>query len=218
MTSKNLALKSWFFTVVLVSCLTIAFSIVFLLSRIDWIIHHELYNYGLQFSLEWASDYWTTLNIIHALLAILTILSLAYFGITYYYRKDIYTEKTPGAEKEAKSLPSRIISLAFTAPGALALIFSIMNNSSVLAFIGLGLTFWGGLFLFASPVKYVKRSLLDFTAASTYNTLDRIIGNLKLESKSYYIPPYPKDAYLPEHLTGLKEAVVFVSNTDKMPS
>jgi hypothetical protein len=42
-----------------------------------------------------------------------------------------------------------------------------VNASTVLAFIGLGLTFWGALFLFARPIKFVKSILLDFTAIST---------------------------------------------------
>jgi len=42
-------------------------------------------------------------------------------------------------------------------------------------------------------------------------TTDRIIRNLKIGSNSYYIPPYPKDVYIPEHLKGLKEATVFIS-------
>ena len=31
-----------------------------LLSRIDFIVHQDLYNYGLQFSYKWANEYWIT--------------------------------------------------------------------------------------------------------------------------------------------------------------
>ena len=31
-----------------------------LMSRIDFIVHQDLYNYGLQFSYEWANEYWIT--------------------------------------------------------------------------------------------------------------------------------------------------------------
>jgi len=44
--------------------------------------------------------------------------------------------------KRIKGVPFGKIGLAFIIPGALALIFSIYNNSNILAFIGLGLTFW----------------------------------------------------------------------------
>ncbi len=121
--------------------------------------------------------------------------------------------------KKIKDIPSGKIGFAFIIPGALALIFSILNNSNVLAFIGLGLTFWGVLFFFVRPVRYVQSSLLDSTAISTYTTIDKIVKDLKFKGKSYYIPPYPKEVYLPEYLKGLKETVVFISaDTVGIPS
>lgn len=121
--------------------------------------------------------------------------------------------------KKIKGIPSSKIGLAFIIPGAVALILSITNNSTVLAFIGLGLTFWGALFFFIKPIRYVQSSLLDSTAIATYTTIDRIVKNLKFKGKSYYVPPYPKEVYLPEYLKGLKEPVVFISaDTGGMPS
>lgn len=215
---KNLVANRWFFGAVLFLWVAAAVSIVFLLWRIDWLIHHELYNFGLQFSLEWASRYWNILKIIYALLAVLTGLSIAYFSLTYRYGKAYYEREKGEEGKEAGGLPSGKIGLSFIIPGALALILSVMNNSSVLAFIGLGLAFWGALFYFVRPVKYVKSSVLDSTAVSTYKTVDRIVKDLKIKGKGYYVPPYPKEVYLPEHLKGLKEAVVFVSDAERMPS
>ena len=121
--------------------------------------------------------------------------------------------------KKFKSIPSVKIGLAFTIPGVLALVFSVLNNSNILAFIGLGLTFWGALFLFIKPVKYVQSSLLNSTAIATYKTIDRILKDLKIKGKGYYIPPYPKEVYLPEYLKGLKDPVVFISvDAGEMPS
>ncbi|MEM1564006.1 MAG: hypothetical protein QW161_04965 [Candidatus Bathyarchaeia archaeon] len=121
--------------------------------------------------------------------------------------------------KKVKGIPSAKIGLAFIAPGVLALIFATLYNSNILAFIGLGLTFWGALFFFVRPLKYVPSSLLDSTAISTYTTIDRIMRDLKLKGKSYYIPPYPKEVYLPDYLKGLKDPVVFISaDTGGTPS
>jgi len=121
--------------------------------------------------------------------------------------------------KKVKGIPSGKIGLALVIPGVLALIFSIINNSNILAFIGLGLALWGSLFFFVRPVRYVQSSLLDSTAISTYTTIDRIVRDLKFKGKSYYIPPYPKEVYLPEYLKGLKEPVVFMSaDTGGTPS
>lgn len=113
--------------------------------------------------------------------------------------------------KKARGIPSGKIGIVFMVPGALSLIFSILNNSQVLAFIGLGLTFWGALFFFVRPIRYVKSSLLNSTARASYSTIDRILKDLKYKGKSYYIPPYPKEVYLPEHLKGLKNMIVFIS-------
>lgn len=122
--------------------------------------------------------------------------------------------------KKVRGIPSGKIGITFMVPGALSLIFSILKNSQVLAFIGLGLTFWGAVFLFVMPIRYVKSSLLDSTATSSYSTIDRIIKDLGYKGKGYYIPPYPEKVYLPEHLRGLKNMIVFVSaETDTgMPS
>jgi hypothetical protein len=121
--------------------------------------------------------------------------------------------------KKTRGMPSAKIGLAFIIPGVAALVFSLLNNSNILAFIGLSLTFWGALFFFVRPVKYVSSSLLESAAISTYTTIDRIVKDLKFKGKSYYIPPYPKEVYLPQHLKGLKETVVFISaDTGGMPS
>lgn len=112
---------------------------------------------------------------------------------------------------KTKRIPSGRIGVIFMVLGVLSLISSIFYNSQVLAFIGLGLTFWGALFFFVRPIKYVASSLLDSTAISSYSTIDRIVKDLKYKGRSYYIPPYPKDVYLPEYLKGLKEMVVFIS-------
>lgn len=121
---------------------------------------------------------------------------------------------------KARRIPSSKISILFLVPGIMSLIFSILNNSPVLAFIGLGLVLWGTLFFFITPTRYVNSSLLDSAATSSYATIDRIIEDLKYTGKGYYIPPYPEEVYLPEHLKGLKEMIVFISadSSSEMPS
>ena len=115
---------------------------------------------------------------------------------------------------KSKQTPSGKIGVGFLVIGAVVLIASFVASSTVLAFIGLGLSFWGGLFLFARPVKFVRSILLDFTAASSYTTIDRIIEDLNYKGKPIYIPPYPKEAYLPEYLKGLKEMIVYIPPED----
>jgi hypothetical protein len=95
--------------------------------------------------------------------------------------------------------------------GILSLIFSIYAASQSLALIGLGLTFWGALFIFLKPVNFVEGSLLYNAAFSAYLTIERIINEFNYKGKGYYVAPYPKDVYLPEYLKGLKDSVVFIS-------
>jgi len=115
---------------------------------------------------------------------------------------------------KTKQRPSEKIGFALIIVGALTLSYSFVASSSTLAFIGLGLTFWGALFLFAKPMRFVRGTLLDSTAVSFYTTADRIIEDLKHKGKGIYIPPYPKEAYLPEYLKGLKEMIVFIPAQD----
>lgn len=113
--------------------------------------------------------------------------------------------------RTVQRIPSGKIGLTFLVPGALSLIFSVLANSQVLGFIGLGLTFWGALFSFISPIRYVKSSLLNSTAAPSYSTIDRMIKDLKYEGGSYYIPTYSRGVHLPEYLKTLKDMGVFIS-------
>jgi len=115
---------------------------------------------------------------------------------------------------KSKRVPSGKIGFALLATGALTLVGSVVKTSTVLAFIGLGLAFWGALFLFARPIKFVRSTLLDSTAIASYTTIDRMIEDLDYKGKPIYIPPYPKEAYLPEYLKGLKEMIVFIPAKD----
>lgn len=120
--------------------------------------------------------------------------------------------------RRKKSGPSTI-AVTFIAVGLILLAYSVLLEMQIAAFVGLGLTFWGALFVFGRKGKYVESSLLDATAKSAYSTLDRMINDLRFTGQGYYIPAYPKDANLPEYLKNLKEPVVFISETfDGKPS
>jgi hypothetical protein len=73
--------------------------------------------------------------------------------------------------------------IVFAIPGILSIVFSIISQSQVLAFIGLGLTFWGALFYLVRPIAYVRGSFLSTTATTYYQTIDRIIRDLGCKGK-----------------------------------
>jgi hypothetical protein len=103
------------------------------------------------------------------------------------------------------------MAILFLLFGFLSIIFSVFIESQILALVGLGLAFWGALFLFVRPVRYVEGTMLDIAASSEYSTINRIIADLTFKGKGYYIPSYPKEVFLPEHLKGLKDMVIFIS-------
>jgi hypothetical protein len=72
--------------------------------------------------------------------------------------------------------------------GGLSLILAVVFTSTVLAFIGLGLTFWGALLLFIRPRHYVRSDLMNSTALSSLTTIDRMIRSLGYTQKGVYIP------------------------------
>lgn len=125
-----------------------------------------------------------------------------------------------GSKRRVGAAVSIKISALFLISGILSLVFSVYSESAPLALIGLGLTFWGALFLLLKPQTLVDGGLLYNTTLSIYLTIDRMLDDFNYKGKGYYIPPYPKDVYLPEYLKGLKSSVVFISAADdgKMPS
>lgn len=78
--------------------------------------------------------------------------------------------------------------------GLTALAVSVVYVSTILAFIGLGLTFWGATLLYISPGKHVKKILLDATITPSLSNLDQMLTELGYQGKGIYLPPkYLKD-------------------------
>jgi len=98
--------------------------------------------------------------------------------------------------------PTRRGGLTLLLSGVISLISSIIFTSSILAFLGLGLTFWGAFFLFIRPVTYVKSSLMDSAILPALVTLDRMLNELNHQGNAIYMPP--------RQLRGLKEGVLFI--------
>lgn len=104
--------------------------------------------------------------------------------------------------------PSGAIGYLLLFLGATALIASVIFTSSILAFIGLGLTFWGALLLFIRPTKYIRGELLDSTVISSLSAVDKVISEIKYQGKGIYLPP--------RHLKGLSEVMVYIPAKDKV--
>lgn len=73
--------------------------------------------------------------------------------------------------------------------GAIALIISILYTSTVLAFIGLSLAFWGALLLYVQDQDYTRTVLLDASTLPQLETLDQTLQELDYNGNAVYLPP-----------------------------
>lgn len=64
-----------------------AVSVAYLLMIIDSIVHHQLYEFGLEFSYDWANPYWMFLRTSLALLGLIAVASS--MNITYLFWKKL---------------------------------------------------------------------------------------------------------------------------------
>lgn len=87
-------------------------SVVVVLNMLDQIVHGQLYNYGLQFSLEWANPYWNLLRITQALLGIIAaattinaILTLRKYLSTREPKVKVTQSQRPTARPQTPSRP-----------------------------------------------------------------------------------------------------------------
>ena len=174
-----------------------AFFSLFSLTQLDFIVNNSLYNYGLQFSYEWAGPYWNNLVILFGLLLATIIINV--ISILLLLTHESWFKKS------VKSL-LRINSLLFFA-GILILFLSVNFNSSVLAYVGLGLVFWGAILIFIRSGRYVKDDLLLTATKSSLASLRQLILELGYTGKGIYLPP--------KYLSNFESSKVFISKTSK---
>lgn len=72
----DLLRKPLFAKIVLMFWIFSSVFLVFLLRMIDSIVHGDLYDFGLQFSVAWADPYWNALHLIYIFLAVPAALSV----------------------------------------------------------------------------------------------------------------------------------------------
>jgi hypothetical protein len=73
--------------------------------------------------------------------------------------------------------------------GAVSLAASIVYNSPILAFIGLGLVFWGAVLFYIRPEEYTRKTLLEAALSPALTTLNQMIQELGYEGDATYLPP-----------------------------
>ncbi|MGD9130326.1 MAG: hypothetical protein PVH73_01970 [Candidatus Bathyarchaeota archaeon] len=112
-------------------------------------------------------------------------------------------ERNLEARKMYETSLTKVITFIFLVMGAIALFVSIVYASSILAFIGLGLVFWGAFLAYIQPEQYTKKVILDATVIPSIDTLNQIIQELNYKGKAIYLPP--------EYLKNPEASKVYIS-------
>jgi len=82
-------------------------SAVYSLTLLDKIVHGTLYNFGLQFSYDWANPYWMLLRLVQAMIVLAAVFNVV--SLVYVYRKYIYTKPQVTETKGEKKVVSSTI-------------------------------------------------------------------------------------------------------------
>jgi hypothetical protein len=96
----------------------------------------------------------------------------------------------------------RKISWIIFALGSIMLASSLIYQSSIPAFIGLGLIFWGAILLYTGNEKFVGKSVLISSIVPSLADLNQMLNELKYEGEGIYLPP--------KYLTDLEASKVFI--------
>lgn len=91
--------------------------------------------------------------------------------------------------------------------GTTSLLTSILYDSTILAFIGLGLTFWGALLLYTKPAPHVRADLLQAATIAPLEALKQVLDALKVQGKPVYLPP--------KQLKEFKDGKVLIPKNDE---
>ena len=151
---------------------------VYILSNIDYLVNYNLYHYGLQLNGAWITDYWTYIRLTFGFLIsalVLSVIAVLVFIVEY--------------KRSVRSNITKLTYLTVLTLGAMSLVVSIISTSSILAFIGLGLVFWGIIFAYVKTEEFVKKSLMDSTISSQQLTVAQVLQQLGCKGKPVQLPP-----------------------------
>ena len=96
---KELLRSNWLARTMMVMWIITAVLVISMLTNMDIIVHSTLYDYGLQFSSEWANPYWFYLRLSFAFLIVSTALGISTFALGFFKSKAMISETIAVAEK-----------------------------------------------------------------------------------------------------------------------
>lgn len=173
----KLSPKRWVLAVLLLIGVCAGVSSAAFFIKLDMIVHRTLYQFGLQFSEEWAIPYWTDARLFLGLVGILVCLD----GASLVY--------TISAGSIINVSSERLISLFLLLAGGAALVYAFFYESSVSAFVGLGFVLWGVVMLYAGSKRYIEESLLFAFVFPVLVDLDRLLHDIGCKGGAFFLPP-----------------------------
>jgi hypothetical protein len=185
-----------FSLLLIVSILMTSFSALFF-NRLDDIVHSDLYDYGLRFDTVWAMPYWDFSYLILSLMGLAIATTVTSIALIFL-----------GARGLVKINLTKLVCSALLSAGVIALAFSIDFTSLILAFIGLGLVFWGAILFYIRPEKYVKETVFVKTTLSSLVNLEQMLTELGYQGKGVYLPP--------KYLKDFESSKIYLSAQDSM--
>jgi hypothetical protein len=104
---------------------------------------------------------------------------------------------------------ARVLGWSMFCFGIVVLTASMAYASAALAFIGLGLLFWGAIITYIQTGDYVKETLLSASVLPSLETLSQIIKELDYKGTAVYLPSkYLKDSETKVYVAKQKNTVV----------
>lgn len=178
MRNRKDTLSSYICSLLLVVGAGMSFFSIYIFFRLNYIVNHDLYSYGLIFSDKWFADFSLYTEIMVSLIAFAAVLALATSTVVYLSGK-----------KTVRVVLAKLIDSTMIAIGTVALAFSIVYASDLLTLIGLGLLFWGVTFSYVRTEEYTKKVLLQTTASAQLVKLNQVIQELEFTGYPIYLPP-----------------------------
>ena len=86
--------------------------------------------------------------------------------------------------------------------GAASLVFSYLWSSSILTFIGLGITFWGVLIMYITPSRRVRAEMLNSISSSMQKCVDNLVSYMGYTGEVIF--------FHPKSLKGLGQGYIFI--------
>ena len=112
---------------------------------------------------------------------------------------------TKDSIKEVKftKKPQGKLAYVLLSVGFSSVALSLFHNNSILALIGIAFIFWGGIFLYIRPKKYLRKDLFDYTLINEIKNINTIVNVLNLNGTPTYISP--------PSLTGFNKVIMVIT-------